>query len=36
VPVEDQLPEFPFQVGLDLEKFQPDLLSGDRDGVIGG
>jgi hypothetical protein len=34
--VDYQLPEFPLQVSLDLQEFQPNLLRGDRDGVIGG
>jgi hypothetical protein len=36
VAVGDQLPEFSFQVDLDLQEFQLDLLRCDRDGVIGG
>ena len=30
--VQDQLPEFPLQVGLHLQEFQPHLLGGHRTG----
>ena len=36
VAVEDQVPEFPFQIDLHPEEFQPHLLCRDRDGVICG
>jgi hypothetical protein len=30
--IEDQLPELAFQVGFDLQRFEPDLLRGDVTG----